>query len=322
VDESLVNARLSALFPGASQPAATERKDQEPGSFRMLAHESIQVRPQVRRTFPQPELDELAASIREIRAQGGGIEGTGVLQALLVTPEGDSYRLIAGEKRFRATKAAEVPEVPCVVVPPAPEGMVRLLQLTENALRTPPPILEEAAAIQEAMREQKLSIRNMARALGKEKGYVEGRLSLLKFPPDVQEMVSARADTLRHARHIGAVEDQNLRAALIQAVAEDGISEREVQRRIAAKSSTPSAADDSVSARADTEPSEHAARTEGHAKPQDFIGGSLRPMASLLAKFNRQLAQVPLTGEVKQAIAAELGLLEQEIASLKQRLEE
>ena len=327
VDEGLVNARLRELFPGADKAARQAAEPKEPeasSSFKMLAHDLIQVRPQVRRTFPQAELDELSASIREIRAQGGGIEGSGVLQALLVAPKGEGYRLIAGERRFRATQAAEVTQLPCIVVPSAPEGMVRLLQLTENAQRTPPPILEEAAAIQEAMREQELSIRNMARALGKEKGYVEGRLNLLKFPPDVQEMVSARADTLRHARHIGAVEDEGLRAALIRAVAEDGISEREVQRRIAAASISPDeepAAEAALSARAASAASEEALKLRGESTPQDMVSTSLRPLASLVAKFTRQLIQVPLTGEMKQAVASELSLLEQEIAALKRQLE-
>ncbi len=203
------------------------------GGFKMLAHARITVRPQVRRTFPPNEVDELRGSIHELRAQNGGIEGTGVLQALLVCPEGEGYRLIAGEKRFRATQAEGLPEVPCVVVPSPGEGMIRLLQLTENALRTPPPVREEARAIRETMDEQGLSQRDMARMLGKTLGYVSNRMAILKMGEDVQEMIDARGDTLKHAPLIEAIEDQSLRAELIRAVVEEEISVRELERRLA-----------------------------------------------------------------------------------------
>ena len=203
------------------------------GGFKMLAHARITVRPQVRRTFPRNEVDELRGSIHELRAQKGGIESTGVLQALLVCPEGEGYRLIAGEKRFRATQAEGLPEVPCIVVAAPNEGMIRLLQLTENALRTAPPVREEARAIRETMDEQGLSQRDMARMLGKTLGFVSNRMAILKMGEDVQAMIDARGDTLKHAPLIEAIEDQTLRAELIRAVVEEQISVRELERRIA-----------------------------------------------------------------------------------------
>ncbi len=205
------------------------------GGFKMLAHDRISVRPQVRQTFSSLELEELRASVHELREQGQGIEGSGVLQALLVCPAEDGYRLIAGEKRFRATQEEGLAQVPCVVVAaPKAEGTVRLLQLTENALRSAPPVLEEARAIKETMNEQNLSLRDMARLLGKTLGYVTNRVALLKMSEDVQGMVGVRGDTLRVAAHIEKVADSELRSQLIRAVVDEGISEREVLRRIEA----------------------------------------------------------------------------------------
>jgi len=158
--------------------------------FKMLAHDRITVRPQVRRTFPQEEMDELRASIRALRKENGGIEGTGLLQALLVALEDGRYHLIAGEKRFRATQEEGLPEVPCVIVPAVSEGMTRLLQLTENALRSAPPVLEEARAMRETMEQQQLSQRDLARLLGKNRGYIENRVRLLKMEPALQDMVT------------------------------------------------------------------------------------------------------------------------------------
>ena len=205
------------------------------GGFKMLAHDRISVRPQVRQTFSPLELEELRASVHELREQGQGIEGSGVLQALLVCPAENGYRLIAGEKRFRATQEEGLAQIPCVVVAaPKAEGTVRLLQLTENALRSAPPVLEEARAIKETMDEQNLSLRDMARLLGKTLGYVTNRVALLKMSDDVQEMVGARGDTLRVAAHIEKVADNELRSELIRAVVDEGIGEREVLRRIEA----------------------------------------------------------------------------------------
>lgn len=208
------------------------------GGFKMIPHERIVVRPQVRQTFLPIEMNELRASIRELRARGQGIESSGVLQALLVCPEGEGYRLLAGEKRFRATQAEQIAAVPCVVVTaPQAEGTVRLLQLTENLLRSDPPVLEEARAFIETMEAEKLSMRDLARALGKTLGYVSNRTALLKMPADVQAMVARRGDTLRVAAHLSKIEDEAERAALIDSVIEQGLSEREVLRRI--KGETP-----------------------------------------------------------------------------------
>ena len=82
------------------------------------------------------------------------------------------------------------------------------------------------------MEAEKLSMRDLARALGKTLGYISNRTALLKMRADVQAMVARRGDTVRVAAHIDKVEDEAARAALIQAVGEEGIGEREVLRRI------------------------------------------------------------------------------------------
>jgi len=238
VDLSLIDAQLDELFAAPEEKPTTDalsaRADSalKTGTFQLLSHDQITVRPQVRQSFPDNEMLEMRESIRNLHEKGQGIEGTGILQALLVSHEADGFRLVAGERRFRASHFEKIEFLPCVVISAISEDSIRLLQLTENALRTPPPILEEAHAIKDAMAAEKLSIRDMARVLGKDKSFVEGRINLLKYPPDVQEMVSARADTLRHARHLAAVKDNATRQNLISAVCDEGIGEREVKRRI------------------------------------------------------------------------------------------
>ena len=241
------------------------------GGFKMIPHDRIAVLSQVRQTFAPDEVEELRGSIHELKERGQGIEGSGVLQALLVCPSGDGYRLLAGEKRFRATQAEGLAAVPCVIVAaPQAEGTVRLLQLTENLLRSDPPPLEEARALVETMEADKLSMRDLARALGKTLGYVSNRTALLKMDDDVKAMVTERADTLRVAAHINKVEDANLRAALIEAVTDEHIGEREVLQRIKDASTDTDAQEEASS---ETEESPSSSSAEKTAKTP-----SLRPV--------------------------------------------
>ncbi len=294
--------------------------------FKMLAHERITVRPQVRRTFDADEMDELRASIRELGAHKSGIEGTGVLQALLVAPEGEGYRLIAGEKRFRATRDEGLPLVPCVIVPAVSEGMTRLLQLTENALRSAPPVLEEARALRETADEQGLSVRDLARVLGKTPGYVTNRMALLKMAPDVWAMVEARGDTLKHAPLIQAVQDPELRAELIHAVVEDEISVKALERRLQpAEASRASAAQDDQNTDVDTGQASAQApaapRSEPrHSKERDPVGDLLKPAAKMAQEASRLLAGASLTPDYKKQVRAQTHALEGTLADIKRLL--
>ena len=301
------------------------------GGFKMLSHDRITVRPQVRRTFPKGEMDELRGSIRELRAQNGGIEATGVLQALLVCPDGEGYRLIAGEKRFRATQSEGLSEVPCVVVPAVSEGMVRLLQLTENAQRSAPPVLEEAGAMRETMDEQKLSLRDMARMMGKTLGYITNRLAVLKMAPDVQEMVAQRSDTLKHAPLIEAVQDEAQRAELIRAVVENGLSVKELERRLRPEEESirpsfgghPEFDRSSItSTRSQVLPHEN---NNGTANPHaaeedaapDAIKNALLPARSFIAEAERLLKGRVLSYDYRAEMNREIAKLEKQIAQLK-----
>ncbi len=190
-----------------------------------LSH--IHVMGQPRQSFPATEQADLVASIRELRSRGEGIEGTGILQPLVVTPVASGYRLIAGERRLRAAGDAKLTDIPAIVIQTQEEN-IGLLQIIENLQRQNLRPLEEAQAIQSLMEMQNLSLRTAAALLGKKKGYVENRLNLLKMGSDLQELVSVRTDTLQHARLIEPIDNKSLRKKLIQNT-HDGASERELR---------------------------------------------------------------------------------------------
>lgn len=216
---------LTELF----QPVQGQRE--APGLM-LLNRSRITLAPQVRADFAG--VDELRANIAQMKERKLGIEETGILQPLLVAPDPDKegrFRLIAGERRFRASEGV-TDELPVIVSAPRSDSLL-LMQLIENLQRRDLNPLEEARGLQTLIEEQKLSVRDAAQLLGKTKSYLSDRLALLKMGEDVQQMVSERSDTLIHAREVDRVQDPQLRANLVGAVRKEGISLAEVRRRSA-----------------------------------------------------------------------------------------
>ena len=346
---SKADAHFDALF-GARQG------EQLAGGFKLIPRAQIARGAQPRHSFPAAEISELAASIAQLRERGEGIAGTGLLQPLLVTENGSGYRLIAGERRYRATEEIGLELLPAIVVETDESGIL-LAQLVENLQRRDLPPLEEARGLDQLMSEQKLSLREAARLLGKDRGYIENRRRLLKMGPDLQEMVSVRTDTLQHARLIHPVAAEGLRRELI-AAAMDGAGEREIRRRIeahdeahstahgeslreqptdsAAGSDTsldspnsprgvqvPTAAMDALSVRTDSAQASNEYAPNEHAQPaapSDPLFSVLRLAVTGMVEFGQRIQARPLTRHDRQAIEQELELLKGQIARIETML--
>jgi len=162
---------------------------------------------QPRMTFHEETLQELAASIRE----------HGVLQPILVRPAGDEFQIIAGERRWRASKIAGKETIPAIVER-FDDATALEIALIENLQREDLSPLDEAIIYKKMTDELGYSIRNLAGKLGKDKGYVENRLRLATAPDDVREMVAARYDTLSAAYELMKIEDKRRRKALAKQV--------------------------------------------------------------------------------------------------------
>ena len=158
---------------------------------------------QPRMTFHEETLQELAASIRE----------HGVLQPILVRPAGDEYQIIAGERRWRASKLAGKDTIPSIIER-FDDATALEIALIENLQREDLSPLDEAIIYKKMTDELGYSIRNLAGKLGKDKGYVENRLRLASAPDDVREMVAARYDTLSAAYELMKIEDKRRRKSL------------------------------------------------------------------------------------------------------------
>ena len=164
---------------------------------------------QPRLAFNQETLDELAASIRE----------HGVLQPILVRPVSpNQYQLIAGERRWRASKLAGLDSIPALIEDIDDDTALEI-SIIENLQREDISPLDEAAMYDRMVTEHGYSIRKLADKLGKDKGYVENRLRLADAPDDVRALVSVRKDTLSHAYELMKVEDPKKRRRLADQVA-------------------------------------------------------------------------------------------------------
>jgi len=157
----------------------------------MVPIEKVVANPeQPRRQFVQVDLDDLTASIKE----------KGVLQPLIVRPrDGGMYEIVAGERRWRASQAAQLHEVP-VLVRDYSDVEVMEVALIENIQRADLNALEEAQSYKLLMEKFGHTQEKMAEALGKSRSHIANLVRLLHLPSDVQILVQERKLSAGHAR--------------------------------------------------------------------------------------------------------------------------
>ncbi len=209
---------------------------------RVVPIERIESNPQQPRlAFNQETLDELAASIRE----------HGVLQPILIRPVGHNrYQLIAGERRWRASKLAGLATVPALIEDIDDDTALEI-SLIENLQREDISPLDEAAMYDRMIRDHGYSIRKLAEKLGKDKGYVENRLRLADAPPEVRMLVSLRKDTLSHAYELMKVDDPRKRRRLADQVASGQLTLVKLRDKIEGRRSRPAHVHDGAEHEAD-----------------------------------------------------------------------
>ena len=174
---------------------------------------------QPRKAFGEESLAELADSI----------EKNGILQPLLVRRKGQSYQIIAGERRYQAAKRVGLKELP-VLIRDVSDDEVLQLALIENLQRDDLNPIEEARGFKQLMDEHKLTQEALGKMLSKSRSAVTNTLRLLDLPPEVQDLMVDGSITAGHARAILAVADEDGRVRLGRKVASEHLSVRETER--------------------------------------------------------------------------------------------
>jgi len=158
------------------------------------------------------------------------VRSQGVVQPVLVRPRAaGGYELIAGERRWRAAREAQLTTVPAVVRD-ADDRDTLLLGLVENVAREDLSPVEEARAYSVILDEFGLSLGELAERVGKSKPAISNRVRLLELPEDVLKMVERGQLTERHARAVLAVPDHEGRRALARKIVQKGMSVRAAER--------------------------------------------------------------------------------------------
>lgn len=210
-EEPLVGASRNPV-PGA---------EPEEGALTLLAVAEIVPDPkQPRRHFDEAALEELASSIGQ----------RGVIQPVIVRPAGSKgkFRLVAGERRWRAAQKARVHEIPAIVRD-LTDRDVMAIALIENLQREDLNPIEEARAYQRLSEEEEMTQSEIAKLVDKSRSHVANLQRLLALPEDVIVLVETGKLTMGHARALIGHEDASNLARLVVA---QGMSVREVEKAV------------------------------------------------------------------------------------------
>jgi len=186
-----------------------------------------QIRPnpfQPREEFNQEHITELAQSIKE----------KGVIQPLLVRRRGDSYELIAGERRLRASKSLGLKELPVIVKEVDDKDSLEFA-LIENIQRESLNPIEEAHAYQHLIDKFQVTQEKISEGLGKARTTIANTLRLLKLPHEIQDEMKKGRISFAHGRALLEVEDENRQRKLTQEIISRGLSVRELENVIKAQ---------------------------------------------------------------------------------------
>ena len=173
---------------------------------------------QPRKTFDEDKLAELADSIRQ----------NGVLQPILVRRKGQKYEIVAGERRYQASKLAGLKEIPAVVREIDGDKVFQLA-LIENLQRSDLSPIEEAKGYKQLLTSRSLTQEELAKILSKSRSAIANTLRLMDLPVEVQHMMEQGLLTAGHARAILAVPSEEGRIKLAKKVVTESLTVRQTE---------------------------------------------------------------------------------------------
>lgn len=213
---------LSALLPNAATNAGVAEPSRSTGGVLQVAIEDLSPdKKQPRQIFDDERIEELAASIK----------AKGVIQPILVRRDGEKFRIIAGERRWRAAGRAGLKTVPALIREVS-ERQAFELALIENIQRADLNPVEEAEAYHRLIEEHQLTQEACAERLGKDRSVIANGLRLLRLPDDVKTALASGALAMGHARALlGLGDDDAIKKASAQVI-DRGLSVRDTEKLV------------------------------------------------------------------------------------------
>lgn len=207
---------LDSLIPGASKADVKDEKI-VPSEINISL---IDANPHQPRTeFGEESLKELSVSIKK----------HGVIQPLVVTPKGDHYELIAGERRLRASKLAGLAQVP-IIVREASEHEKLEVALIENVQRTDLNPIDEATSYRKLMEEFNYTQEQVADAVSKSRVSIANKLRLLNLSTEMKRALKEGKITEGHAKALLSIDSEVKRQVLFEQILSNGFNVRDTEK--------------------------------------------------------------------------------------------
>ncbi len=213
---------LDALFTNNIDIEETLRENEVIEKLKITQVEPNRNQP--RKHFDEEALEELAESIKRY----------GVIQPIIVVKKGDYYEIVAGERRWRASKKAGLTEIPAIIRD-TDERKNKEIALIENVQREDLNAYEKAVGIKELMEEYGLTQQQVSEILGKSRSSIANTVRILNLDPRVIELVQENKLTEGHARSLLAIEDNDKQYQMALRLLETGASVREVEKKVQQK---------------------------------------------------------------------------------------
>jgi ParB family chromosome partitioning protein len=176
---------------------------------------------QPRKHFDQEKLEELASSIQQY----------GVVQPIVVRKLAGGYELVAGERRWRASRKVGLKVIPAVVRDYSDSEMMEIA-LVENLQREDLNPIEEATSYKRLMEEFHLTQDDVSKKLGRSRSLIANTVRLLQLPETIQDFVSRGTISMGHARALLSLPDESAQRALCQKIVDEGLSVRQVEKLV------------------------------------------------------------------------------------------
>ena len=230
-DESRLGKGLGAIFGEDLSNVIEEIQQGDDSRQSEIKLSEIRSNPyQPRKIFDDGKIEELAQSIRE----------HGVFTPILVRRSVKGYELIAGERRVRASKKAGLKTIPAIVMEFTEEQMMEI-SLLENIQREDLNAIEEAQAYQRLIDRLGYTQEKLAQRVGKSREHITNTMRLLRLPKSVQQLVIDNKLSMGHVRPLVTIEDEGEAYDLAMQIAEEGLSVREVEKRVKERHDKPKA---------------------------------------------------------------------------------
>lgn len=212
---------LGSLFSEQDIEAVTsETKQSAEGDIRNIKISLIEPnKKQPRRHFDEEKIKALSASIKE----------HGLIQPIIITPSKNGmYKIVAGERRWRAAKKAKLSEIPAVVRKYNEEEVAEIA-LIENLQRENLNPIEEAIGYNLLMEEFNLTQEMISQRVGKSRSAIANSLRLLSLEDEIRKMLISGTLSSGHARAVLSIEDENLRIAFAKRIIDDNLNVRQAE---------------------------------------------------------------------------------------------